>query len=129
MVFMSQDMSNILIPLTRDELNQLKIQHEEDKLRTVIDSTIVQIYNDVIDVIKETNNKSQRYVICDGLISDYQRIRLTQAFKVTIIEEDDSIISDVINGLRLLFPDSKVNQDTVEPTAGNIFKTIVIDWS
>jgi hypothetical protein len=129
MVFVSQDMSNILIPLTRNEMNRLKIQHEEEKRRTVIDSTIVQIYNDVIDVIKETDNKAQSYVIYDELITDYQRIRLTQRFKVTIIEENASIIPDVIDGLRLLFPDSKVNQDTVEPTAGNIFRTIVIDWS
>jgi len=129
MVFVSQDMSNILIPLSRDELNQLKVHHEEEKLRAVIDSTIEIIYNDVIDNVKETDNKAQSYVIYDELITDYQRIRLTQRFKVTIIEENASIIPDVIDGLRLLFPDSKVNQDTVEPTAGNTFRTIVVDWS
>jgi len=129
MVFVSQDMSNILIPLTRNEMNRLKIHHEEEQLRAVIDSTIVQIYNDVIDDIKETDNTSHSYVICDELITDYQRIRLTQRFKVTIIEENASIIPDVIDSLRLLFPDSKVNQGTVEPTAGNTFITIVVDWS
>lgn len=129
MVFVSQDMSNILIPLTRDELTKLKNQHEKEQLRAVIDSTIELIYNDVIDIVKETDNTSHSYVICDGLITDYQRIRLTQRFKVTIIEEDESIIPDVIDGLRLLFPDSKVNQGTVEPTAGQTFKTIVVDCS
>jgi len=110
-------------------MNRLKIHHEEEQLRAVIDSTIVQIYNDVIDDIKETDNTSHSYVICDELITDYQRIRLTQRFKVTIIEENASIIPDVIDSLRLLFPDSKVNQGTVEPTAGNTFITIVVDWS
>ena len=129
MVFVSQDMSNILIPLTRNELTGQKIQHEEEQLRAVIDSTIELIYNDVVDDVKETDNTSHSYVICDGLITDYQRIRLTQRFKVTIIEDDESIIPDVIDGLRLLFPDSKVNQGTVEPTAGQTFKTIVVDWS
>ena len=129
MVFVSQDMSNILIPLTRNELTGQKIQHEEEQLRAVIDSTIELIYNDVVDDVKETDNTSHSYVICDGLITDYQRIRLTQRFKVTIIEENESIIPDVIDGLRLLFPDSKVNQGTVEPTAGQTFKTIVVDWS
>ena len=129
MVFVSQDMSNILIPLTRDELTALKIQHEEEQRTADIESTIDIIYNTVIDNVKETDNTSHSTVVFDGYITDYQRIRLTQRFKVTIIEEDESIIPDVIDGLRLLFPDSKVNQGTVEPTAGQIFKTIVVDWS
>lgn len=129
MVFVSQDMSNILIPLTRDELTKLKIQHKEEQRKADIESSISAIYNDVVDDVKETDNTSRSYVICDGLITDYQRIRLTQRFKVTIIEEDESIIPDIIDGLRVLFPDSNVNQGTVEPTAGQTFKTIVVDWS
>jgi hypothetical protein len=129
MVFVSQDMSNILIPLTRDALKVLKILHEEEQRKADIESSISTIYNAVIDNVKETDSTSHSTVIYDGFITGYQKTRLTQAFKVTIIEENESIIPDVIDGLRLLFPDSNVKQGTVEPTAGQTFKTIVIDWS
>ena len=117
----SQDMS--LIPITRDELKQLKIQADEEKRKAELASAIKELY----DMIVRRATGSTDTNISFNVIEDAARMRLmdvhqqqkyrqtlqpqlSQTFTIIITDE---FRGDVVKGLRELFPDSKIEYKVV----------------
>lgn len=116
----SQEMS--LIPITRDELKQLKIQADEEKRTAEIACAIKELYNMIVQrATGSTDTNAQFKVIEDAnmrimnapQIQKYRQTlqpQLSQQLSVIITNE---LIGDVVSGLRDLFPDSKIEYKVV----------------
>lgn len=112
----TQDMS--LIPITRDELKQLKIHADEEKRKAELASAIKIMYDMIVQRASGfTDTKMQFNILEDANmrqmdIHQQQRYRQTHAQQqplnpsIIITEE---LRGDVVSGLRELFPDSKID--------------------
>jgi hypothetical protein len=108
----SQDMS--LIPITRDELKQLKIQADEEKRKAEIASAIKELYDmtvrratgstDTNISIKVIEDENMRRMDAHQQ-QQYRQSQMSQTSTIIITEE---FRGDVVKGLRELFPDSKI---------------------
>jgi hypothetical protein len=107
-----------LIPITRDELKQLKIQADEEKRKVEIACAIKELYDMIIQrATGSTDTNLQINVIEDAArmrlmdVHQQQKYRqtlqpqLSQTFTIIITDE---FRGDVVKGLRELFPDSKI---------------------
>jgi len=112
----SQEMS--LIPITRDELKQLKIQADEEKRKAELASAIKIMYDMIVHrATGFTDTKMQFNVIEDANMRQMdmhqqQRYRQTHAQQQPLnpsIIITDELRGDVVSGLRELFPDSKID--------------------
>lgn len=118
MVFVSQDMS--LIPVTRDELKQLKIQADEEKRKAEIAAAIKEIYDIIVLRATGTTDTTMQFtVIEDAARMRQMNVQQQQQYRQQMIPRQqhlltpsiiitDELIGDVVSGLRELFPDSKI---------------------
>jgi hypothetical protein len=106
-----------LIPITRDELKQLKIQADEDKRKAEITSAIKELYDMIVQrATGSTDTNAQFKVIEDPNMSrmnahqiqKYRQSLHQQLSQTSTIVITDEFRGDVVNGLRDLFPDSKI---------------------
>jgi hypothetical protein len=113
----SQDMS--LIPITRVELKQLKIQADEEKRKAEIAAAIKETYDKIVRYATgSTETKIQFNVVEDARmrqmdVRQQQQYRQMNEFRVhqslnPSILITDELIGDVVSGLRELFPDSNI---------------------
>jgi hypothetical protein len=107
-----------LIPITRDELKQLKIQADEEKRKAEIAAAIKELYDKIVRrATGSTETKIQFNVVEDA------RMRIMDAnqqqlYRQTLQQQQqplnpsilitDELVGDVLSGLRELFPDSKI---------------------
>ena len=109
-----------LIPITRDELKQLKIQADEEKRKAEIAAAIKEIYD--IIVLRATGSADTNIkfnVIEDAARMRQMNVQQQKQYRQQIIQHQqhlltpsiiitDELIGDVVSGLRELFPDSKI---------------------
>ena len=112
----TQEMS--LIPITRDELKQLKIQADEEKRKAELASAIKIMYDMIVQRATGFTDTKMRFNVIEDErmrqmdIHQQQRYRQTHAQQqplnpsIIITEE---LRGDVVSGLRELFPDSKID--------------------
>lgn len=113
----TQDMS--LIPITRDELKQLKIQADEEKRKAELASAIKEMYDMIVRRASGfTDTKMQFNVLEDANMRQmdmHQQQRYRKMHEQQQQPLNPSIIiteelrGDVVSGLRELFPDSKID--------------------
>ena len=113
----TQDMS--LIPITRDELKQLKIQADEEKRKAELASAIKEMYDMIVRRASGfTDTKMQFNILEDANMRQmdmHQQQRYRKMHEQQQQPLNPSIIiteelrGDVVSGLRELFPDSKID--------------------
>ena len=106
-----------LIPITRDELKQLKIQADEEKRRAEIAAAIKETYDKIVrHATGSTETKIQFNVVEDARMRQMD-VRQQQQYRQMLQQQPplnpsilitDELIGDVVRGLRELFPDSKI---------------------
>ena len=106
-----------LIPITRDELKQLKTQADEEKRKAEIACAIKELYDMIVRrATGSTDTKMQFKVIEDAnmgrmnahQIQQYRQTPQQQLSQQRAVIVTDELIGDVVSGLRDLFPDSKI---------------------
>ena len=157
MVFVSQDMS--LIPVTRDELKQLKIQADEEKRKVEIAAAINELYDMIVQrATGSTDTTMQCTVIEDpnmrimnaNQIQKYRQSLQQQLSQKSTVIITETLRGDVVSGLRELFPDSKIEYKVavmarapdgkmydvskmdspfIHASQTQTTKVIVVDWS
>ena len=108
-----------LIPITRDELKQLKIQADEEKRKAELASAIKEMYDMIVRRASGfTDTKMQFNVLEDANMRQmdmHQQQRYRKMHEQQQQPLNPSIIiteelrGDVVSGLRELFPDSKID--------------------
>jgi hypothetical protein len=107
-----------LIPITRDELKQLKIRADEEKRKVEIACAIKETYDKIVRrATGSTETKIQFNVVEDArmrIMDAHQQ----QLYRQTLQQQQhplnpsilitDELVGDVVSGLRELFPDSKI---------------------
>lgn len=116
----SQDMS--LIPITRDELKQLKIQADEEKHNVEIACAIKELYDMVVQRATGTTDTTMRITVIEdpnmGRMNAHQIQKYRQSLQQQLSQTSTVIITEnlrenVVSGLRELFPDSKIEYKVV----------------
>ena len=111
----SQDMS--LIPVTRDELKQLKIQADEEKRKVEIASAINELYDMIVQRATGSTDTTMQFTVIEDpnmrIMNAHQIQKYRQSLQQQLSQRSTVIITenlreDVIRGLRELFPDSKI---------------------
>ena len=108
-----------LIPITRDEIKQLKIQADEEKRKAELASAIKEMYDMIVRRASGfTDTKMQFNVLEDANMRQmdmHQQQRYRKMHEQQQQPLNPSIIiteelrGDVVSGLRELFPDSKID--------------------
>ena len=111
----SQHMS--LIPITRDELKQLKIQADEEKRKAEIACAIKELYDMIVQRATGTTDTTMQFTVIEDAnmgrmnmqqIQKYRQSLQHQLSQTSTVIITDKLRGDVVNGLRDLFPDSKI---------------------
>jgi len=114
-----------LIPITRDELKQLKIQADEEKRRAteekrkaVIESAIKTVYGIILGMAKEESSTKHLVVVNKHHMCQQYRgehfgdffDKSSKYFRSSLssVNLEDDMIPFVLSGVQELFPDSKV---------------------
>jgi hypothetical protein len=107
-----------LVPVSRSTLLGLKAKKEEEERIQMIGSIIYNIFNEVMRIAKTTTNTTYKIPIQDMIRRNLK------------IEDN---IPDILDRLRNLFPDSKVElKDISRHLHGNTYdqqEYIIVDWS
>ena len=107
-----------LIPITRDELKQLKIQADEEKRKAELASAIKEMYDMIVRrATGSTDTKMQFNVLEDANMHHMDLQQQVQYRKMLAHQQPlnpaiiitDELRGDVVSGLRELFPDSKID--------------------
>ena len=108
-----------LIPITRDELKQLKIQADEEKRKVEIASAINELYDMIVKRATGSTDTTMQFKVFEEDV----RMRQMNAHQIKMYRQSlqqqqqplnpsilitDELIGDVVRGLRELFPDSKI---------------------
>jgi len=90
------------IPVPRDQLRKLKHESEDEKRREKVKRVINDIYEKVLDHAKTTFNSTFKYGVYQATIVRGNPNK-DDIFRVKNID-------DIIQGLKILFPDCSVQQ-------------------
>jgi len=106
-----------LIPVTRDELKQLKFQADEEKHKVEIACAIKELYDMIIRRATGSTDTNLQFKVIQDANMDRMNAHQIQQYRQTLQQQlsqqlsviiTDELIGDVISGLRELFPDSKI---------------------
>lgn len=111
-----------LIPVTRDELKQLKIQADEEKRKVEIASAINELYDMIVQRATGSTDTTMQFTVIEDpnmrimnahQIQKYRQSIHLQLSRTSTIIITDELRGDVVSGLRELFPDSKIDYKVV----------------
>jgi hypothetical protein len=100
-----------LIPITRDELKQLKIQADEEKRKADIAKSIKWLYDMIVRCATASTNTNIQFKVYkdrDEEQLQHHKFHHHQLQQFAGLHITDELIGDVVSGLRELFPDSKI---------------------
>ena len=139
-----------LIPVTRDELKQLKTQADEDKRMSGTEKTIKELYDTIVQFATKSTSTNIRFNVYENMDEHMQQPhsarRMGQPQQMAVVYIAEELIGDVVSGLRRLFPDSKIGyisimarapEEKIDSTGAPIisssqsqkYKIIDVDWS
>lgn len=134
-----------LIPVTRNELKQLKTQADDDKRMTGTEKTIKELYDTIVQFATKSTSTNIRFNVYENM-DEHNVCRMGQSQQTAVVYIAEEIIGDVVSGLRRLFPDSKIGyisimarapEEKIDSTGAPIisssqsqkYKIIDVDWS
>ena len=129
-----------LIPVTRDELKQLKTQADEWQRKTGTEKTIKELYDTIVQFATKSTSTNIRFNVYENMDEHMQQPhiarRMGQPQQTAVVYIAEELVGDVVSGLRRLFPDSKIEYISIMERAPFIHasqtqtkKVIDVDWS
>jgi len=107
-----------LIPITRDELKQLKIQADEEKRKAEIASAIKEMYDMIVRRATGSTDTNLQFNVFEDARMRQMNVHQQQQYRQMLQQQQqpqtpsviitEELIGDVVSGLRGLFPDSKI---------------------
>jgi len=129
-----------LTPITKESMQQLKFQEEEEIRIRTINSIVGQIYSAAIREAKTTINTSYRYLVPSDKENNLQLVVFHEKNEQAIIDRLQILFPNCLISCNILVPDqdgkwhilSKVDDKALQFITSYKVKTskfIVIDWS